>query len=99
MILLTNTTINYMYSICIVNLQSWNADLAAKAQELANTCHFDHALTENVGSYGKVGQNLWGGTTDVDADSIVTAWYNEIYDYDYTTGACSAVCGHYTQVC
>ncbi len=28
----------------------------------------------------------------------VQNWYDEIKDYDYDTGKCSKMCGHYTQV-
>ena len=49
------------------------------------------------------GQNLYvswtsGDSIEVDPAKAVKSWYEEIHDYEYSTGSCSKVCGHYTQV-
>ena len=46
-----------------------------------------------------VGENLYqspGPVTDITA--VTTLWANEKENYDYESGICSDVCGHYTQM-
>ncbi len=47
-----------------------------------------------------VGQNLYVNSVEVNTDRPVSAWWEEIEYYTYSTGACqpNQMCGHYTQV-
>ena len=47
-----------------------------------------------------VGENLLITTSlNVNYTALVENWYNEVTEYDYYTGLCTGICGHYTQVC
>lgn len=77
---------------------SWSSNLAARskawAQTLASRCKF--AL-----SHSTVGENAWAGEgRKFSAREIVGAWYDEIKDYNHSTGRSrnGGVIGHYTQM-
>ncbi len=73
------------------------------AQDWANLCNFEHGGFEpNISPFDSVGQNLYVASEgSVNADSGVVAtekWHDEEAFYDYHSGSCTSVCGHYTQV-
>ena len=47
-----------------------------------------------------VGQNTFAGTGSPAPtfQTAIQSWYDEKLAYNYDTGACSAICGHYTAV-
>lgn len=52
----------------------------------------------------RAGQNMYlqspvSSIKDFNMTAVLDSWYSEKKDYDYATGSCSKVCGHYTQVC
>jgi pathogenesis-related protein 1 len=69
----------------------WSETIAASAQAYADKCVFEH-------SKGKYGENLYAGTAEPKGPGVVDSWASEVSDYDYASGKCSGVCGHYTQV-
>jgi len=44
-----------------------------------------------------LGENLFGGSV-ASPKLALDIWAGEAKDYDYASGRCSGVCGHYTQV-
>ncbi|KAG0576475.1 hypothetical protein KC19_5G082900 [Ceratodon purpureus] len=79
---------------------SWSAYLADYARAYAETQV--SRCVPLTHSHGEFGENLfWGSAgkawTPLDA---VTAWTDEVADYDYGRNACKPgkMCGHYTQV-
>ncbi|XP_050307338.1 cysteine-rich secretory protein 2-like [Anthonomus grandis grandis] len=101
---------NYRISICNGNLSGqpqgynikkikYDAILAEKAQEIANTTTFAHVSVKD--DRWSVGQNLYismstaaGGTPSW--SSALSAWFVENSYYKY--GACCSTAGHYTQM-
>ncbi|CDO93499.1 unnamed protein product [Kluyveromyces dobzhanskii CBS 2104] len=71
---------------------SWSADLASYAQNYADNYDCSGSLTHSGGQYGE-NLALGYGTT-----GAVDAWYNEIKDYDFSSGDYSSSTGHFTQV-
>jgi len=69
----------------------WDEDVAAVAQAWADGCVFEH-------SDSPYGENLYIGSGTPSAADAIQAWADEAAMYDYATGGCSGVCGHYTQV-
>jgi hypothetical protein len=69
----------------------WSSEVAAVAQAHAERCVFEH-------SGGDYGENLYATTSSPSPPQVVESWVSEKTDYDYATGTCSDVCGHYTQV-
>jgi len=82
----------------------WSVELAAYAQEWADVlktqrgCSIEHR--PRTGQYAqKYGENLsWvSGKTQTGAEAV-SEWASEGSGYDYKTGKCTGVCGHYTQI-
>ncbi|KAI0735246.1 CAP domain-containing protein [Earliella scabrosa] len=70
---------------------SWSDDLAAKAQEWANNCVFQHS----GGKLGKFGENLAAGTgSSYGIIPAVKSWTDEVVDYNPSNPQAS----HFTQV-
>ena len=70
----------------------WDEGLATAAQQLADSCKFEH---------NRAGQNLYEGSDPADlVKQAIDAWHNEHKDYNYDSNTCgpNAICGHYTQV-
>ncbi|KAI8577656.1 hypothetical protein K450DRAFT_282434 [Umbelopsis ramanniana AG] len=67
----------------------WNSTLASYAQKWSDGCVFQH-------SGGPYGENLAMGYGDW--KSVVSAWYNEEKNYDYSKPGFSSSTGHFTQV-
>lgn len=67
---------------------TWNANLAASAQQWANACKFAH---------GQSGENLSAGTAQT-AQAAVDGWYAEIAKYNFAAPRWSPGVGHFTQV-
>ncbi len=100
-------SVSYNYRNCIffLNLQVWNDELSQVAQNYSERCVFEHngERVSQQSTFSTVGENValdaGGGAPDTNLYiTLVTAWYDEAVDYDYSTNSCSDVCGHYTQV-
>ena len=93
---------------------SWSGELVAYAKEwaehlrTAQRCKSEHRPRQGPFAQ-KYGENLhysgaviWSdGRRELQkttAAEVVLGWAAEAADYDYATGRCSAVCGHYTQL-
>ncbi|CAF1318719.1 unnamed protein product [Rotaria sordida] len=66
------------------------------AQQLADTNQFHHSGTEGVGENLYMASNSNG--IKINGSAAVTAWYNEIKDYNFNNGSFSMATGHFTQV-
>lgn len=95
---------------------TWSETLAQHAQEWADylatnrQCNMQHR--PNEGEFKRIyGENLfWASprrwtnglveTQAIKAEDVVTAWADEVNDYDYSSNTCNIgkICGHYTQV-
>ncbi|KAG5526241.1 hypothetical protein RHGRI_032503 [Rhododendron griersonianum] len=82
-----------------VGPMTWDANVAAFAQQYANQRVGDCALRHSGGG-GKYGENLAGGSGDLTGAAAVGLWVGEKPNYNYNSNTCAAgkVCGHYTQV-
>ncbi len=69
----------------------WDAQLADVARSWAEGCVFEHSSNE-------FGENIYVGSGTPSAGDAIQAWADEAAMYDYDSGACSGVCGHYTQI-
>ncbi|KAI7858521.1 CAP domain-containing protein [Circinella umbellata] len=67
----------------------WDATLAAYAQKWSDRCVFEH-------SSGSYGENLAQGFPDW--EGVVTAWYDENTEYDYSKPGFTHGIGHFTQL-
>eukprot|EP00105_Crassostrea_gigas_P025456 XP_011446050.1 PREDICTED: GLIPR1-like protein 1 [Crassostrea gigas] len=83
----------------------WSAELATVAENYAKKCIWGHnaARTSDTqaltSQFSYVGENLYvTSRSTASPTAAVKAWDDEKTDYTYSTKACSAVCGHYTQV-
>merc|ERR1712170_71011 len=79
-------------------------DIAARAQELADQCVWEHGLTSMCDGEG-LGQNMyitsgWKTYPSLSVTSALTSWYNEKSDYTFSSTTCASgkMCGHYTQM-
>ena len=70
---------------------TWNAGLAASAQQWANACKFQHAQG------GGFGENLFAGTATT-AQGAVDGWYAEISKYNFAAPGWKSGVGHFTQL-
>ncbi|NWV33994.1 GLIP1 protein, partial [Grantiella picta] len=83
---------------------SWDAALAKTAKAWAKKCKFDHNIYLKVPgkmhpTFPRVGENIWTGTAHIfSVDAALSAWFNEVSSYDFSTNTCTRMCGHYTQV-
>ena len=79
---------------------TWSSDLAAYAQDWANTmkdrgCEMEHRTS------GNFGENLaWAGGRRLAPETVVDLWGGEEVHYNYANNRCARgeVCGHYTQL-
>jgi len=89
----------------------WNDDLAKAAQEVADSCYYEHHNPEDLNQkkapdgnpFGEVGvgQNLAVGTSSYTMSGAIKHWDSEKKDYDFCQNRptrYNAVVGHYTQV-
>ncbi len=78
---------------------TWNSGVAAVAQTYADSYSCDGVLSHSGNKYNGsgLGENLAYGY-DFDDAGAVTAWYDEISDYDYDDPGFSETTGHFTQV-
>ncbi|KAF7127250.1 hypothetical protein RHSIM_Rhsim11G0148300 [Rhododendron simsii] len=81
-----------------VGPMTWDANVAAFAQQYANQRAGDCAL-QHSGGGGKYGENIAVGSGDFTGAAAVGLWVSEKADYNHNTNTCAAgrVCGHYTQ--
>lgn len=70
---------------------TWNTTLSDYAQSYLSkqNCVFEH-------SNGPYGENIAMGYSD--PTKAIQAWYDEVKDYDYSTGTFSMSTGHFTQL-
>ncbi|XP_010548693.1 PREDICTED: pathogenesis-related protein 1-like [Tarenaya hassleriana] len=80
-----------------VGPMTWNATLAAYAQDYANQRAKDCAMQHSSGPYG---ENLAAGYGRMSGPDATAYWLTEKDNYDYATNSCVGddVCGHYTQI-
>ncbi|KAK4731052.1 hypothetical protein R3W88_024040 [Solanum pinnatisectum] len=78
-----------------VGPMSWDAGLASRAQNYANSRTGDCNLI-----HSGAGENLAKGSGDFTGRAAVQLWVAEKPNYNYGTNQCASgqVCGHYTQV-
>lgn len=84
----------------------WDPTLAATAAAWIAKCTdtmapiglIDHNPDRSVGHPYYVGENVFGAGGGATAKQAVDLWASEKANYNYDTGACSGVCGHYTQI-
>jgi uncharacterized protein YkwD len=75
----------------------WSDRLAERAQDWANTLLARKQFSHRPNS--PYGENLFEITgAPATSAQVVTAWANEVRDYDYQSNTCRGVCGHYTQI-
>lgn len=72
---------------------TWSTSAATQAESWAAQCQWKHSGANGFGEniYASAGQGVTG-------QKVVDSWAGEDKDYNYETGACSGVCGHYTQI-
>ncbi|KAH7673637.1 Cysteine-rich secretory protein-related protein [Dioscorea alata] len=77
---------------------TWDATVAAYAQNYANQRIGDCKLVHSGGPYGE--NIFWGSGAEFTAADAVNSWVSEKQYYDYASNTCAAgkQCGHYTQV-
>ncbi|XP_033119763.1 cysteine-rich venom protein TEL1-like isoform X2 [Anneissia japonica] len=74
----------------------WSDEVAGVAEAWSAKCIMSHNPNRN--GYG---ENMAMSTKPYRGGELrkaVKAWYREFKNYNYTTGGCEGVCGHYTQV-
>lgn len=75
----------------------WSNQLAARAQDWANTLLARKKFVQRPKS--AYGENLFEITgAAASGTQAVSAWAAESRDYDYRKNKCRKVCGHYTQI-
>lgn len=85
---------------------TWSDSLAATAAAWAAQCIdqdqpiglIDHNDGRSTGHPYYVGENIFGSGGSASAQQAVDLWAAEGANYSYPSGACSGVCGHYTQI-
>lgn len=77
----------------------WNKDLESIAQKLADNYKCNSNLVHSQSTYHNkpLGENLAYGF-DFERAAAVTAWFNEITDYDWSKPGFSHATGHFTQL-
>ena len=87
-----------------MEMLSWNQSLARLAETWAGNCVWKHPIPkQNYPEYAGIGQNLYCMSVDkvnnFNLKGGIQPWYDEKYDYNYETKACSGkACGHYEQL-
>ncbi|XP_046549468.1 GLIPR1-like protein 1 isoform X1 [Haliotis rubra] len=83
-----------------MTLMVWDESLAQMAQGWAERCVWDHSENRynRLPQYNYIGENLYAATDLPSAETAVGNWAEEIKYYTFSSGYCSKVCGHYTQV-
>lgn len=78
---------------------TWNNDLQKIAQNIADNYQCNSHLEHTGSKYNDqpLGENLAYGF-DFERASAVTAWFNEIRDYDWSKPGFSHATGHFTQL-
>ncbi|XP_061478281.1 cysteine-rich venom protein helothermine-like [Rhineura floridana] len=80
---------------------NWNNVIAQNAQRWANQCNLKHSSQQSrlIDGTG-CGENLYMSSAPNSWSDAIQAWYNEVKDFAYGSGAKTrgAVIGHYTQV-
>jgi pathogenesis-related protein 1 len=76
---------------------TWSEELAARAQEWAQTLLESGQLSHHPNS--AYGENLFDITgAHAPAAQVVDQWASESKNYDYNSNRCNGTCGHYTQI-
>ena len=74
----------------------WSPQLAAVAQNWANSLVASHRFGHSGGRYGENIYAISGGLAS--PEEVVTAWAQEARGYNVYNNSCIGVCGHYTQI-
>ena len=74
----------------------WSPQLAAVAQNWANTLIASHSFNHSGGRYGENLYTISGGFAS--PGEVITRWAEEMRGYNVTNNSCVGVCGHYTQI-
>jgi hypothetical protein len=82
---------------------TWSDALAAAAQRWANACTRDpmdprRFVHSPAGDRPDQGENLAWGTGNLDAQTTVDLWYDEVKQYDFSSPGFSEATGHFTQM-
>lgn len=84
---------------------SWDEALAVTARAWARHCDFQHNVhLREPGrmhpTFTSIGENIWTGSppSTFSIKRAMQSWVNESKHYSFGKNACTAVCGHYTQV-
>ena len=85
---------------------TWSSELAATAAAWVAQCRdteapsglVDHNDGRSQGHPYYVGENIFASSGGATAQAAVSSWASEAADYDYASGQCNGVCGHYTQI-
>ena len=84
---------NALRSQHCVPAMTWSAEIAASAQQWANSCSFSHQ------SQSGYGENLvWGTAGAYSAQIAVNNWYAEIGAYNFAVPGFGKSTGHFTQI-
>jgi uncharacterized protein YkwD len=76
---------------------AWSGRLATRSQDWADTLLARGQFIHRPNS--AYGENLFEITGAAASPAqVVGAWAAESRNYDYTSGRCSGMCGHYTQI-
>lgn len=79
---------------------SWSDDIKASMQTWVDKCKMAHGppSTRLINGY-EMGENLFYSSTQLSWTAVITAWHNEVQNYQYPTGSTNGKeVGHYTQV-
>ncbi|MCB9703791.1 MAG: hypothetical protein H6711_17980 [Myxococcales bacterium] len=80
----------------------WSDEIAGFAQAWADSLATDPAcqIAHRPSSEQRYGENIFWSSSQASASvtTAVGAWASEASAYNAQTGACSGVCGHYTQI-
>merc|ERR1712142_711694 len=79
----------------------WSDELAATAQQWADTCEWEHNpdRSRNSPSFNYVGENKYINTGATKFERMVEFWSTEMYNYNFENDICTlGICTHWTQV-
>ncbi|XP_071089391.1 GLIPR1-like protein 1 [Haliotis cracherodii] len=83
-----------------MTLMVWDESLAQMAQGWADRCLWKHSKSRKniLPQFNYIGENLYAATDLPSAEKAIGNWADEAKYYTFSSGYCSKVCGHYTQV-
>ncbi|CDW60395.1 venom allergen 5 [Trichuris trichiura] len=101
-----------MPAATVMNELTWSNEIASKASAWAAKCSMNHSPSGyycGLEGYDNIGENLAASTTSADGlstdeqlknafQNAFKRWFDEYTYYNFSTRACSKVCGHFTQM-